>query len=291
MYVVAGVTGNTGSIVAEQLLAQGKSVRVLVRDAAKGESWKARGAEVRVVALEDEGALTEAIRGAEGVYALIPPAYAADDVLASCRRIARAWAKAIEAARPRHVVFLSSIGAQHEDGTGIIRTLYQAEQILRPLGTPITFLRAASFVENWGSALQPATTAGIVPTFENPQRAIPTVSVVDIGATAARALLDPPTTHRTLELAGPVPASPADVAAAFGRIFGKEVKVAHAPYEAVVPTLTSFGFSVDVATRFREMMVGIDDGTVSFEGAGAIAVRGSTDVEAALRRLAAPARA
>ena len=44
MYVVAGVSGHTGKVAAETLLAQGKSVRVLVRDPAKGEPWRARRA-------------------------------------------------------------------------------------------------------------------------------------------------------------------------------------------------------------------------------------------------------
>src|ERR1051325_5750281 len=37
MYVVAGVTGHTGGAVAEALLAQGEKVRVIVRDADRGE--------------------------------------------------------------------------------------------------------------------------------------------------------------------------------------------------------------------------------------------------------------
>lgn len=37
MYAVAGVTGNTGSVVADELLRRGKEVRVIVRNAEKGE--------------------------------------------------------------------------------------------------------------------------------------------------------------------------------------------------------------------------------------------------------------
>src|SRR5216683_397932 len=48
MFVVLGATGNTGSVAASTLLAQGKSVRVVVHNAAKGEAWKAKGADVAV---------------------------------------------------------------------------------------------------------------------------------------------------------------------------------------------------------------------------------------------------
>src|SRR5262245_15999011 len=73
MYVIAGVTGNTGSVAALTLLAAKQPVRVIVRDAAKGEPWKARGAEVAVASLDDRAALTRALTGATGAYLLLPP--------------------------------------------------------------------------------------------------------------------------------------------------------------------------------------------------------------------------
>ena len=73
MYAIAGVSGNTGSVVANTLLAAGKPVRVIVRDAAKGEPWKAKGAEVAVASLDDRAALAAALKGTQGAYLLIPP--------------------------------------------------------------------------------------------------------------------------------------------------------------------------------------------------------------------------
>ena len=46
MFVITGATGHVGSVAAETLLAAGEPVRVLVRDAAKAERLRARGAEV-----------------------------------------------------------------------------------------------------------------------------------------------------------------------------------------------------------------------------------------------------
>ena len=42
MYVVAGVSGNTGAATARTLIEAGERVRVLVRDAAKGETGRGR---------------------------------------------------------------------------------------------------------------------------------------------------------------------------------------------------------------------------------------------------------
>ena len=62
MFVIAGASGNTGKAAAEALLAQKKSVRVIVRDASAAEAWRARGAEAAVADLDDVAALTSALR-------------------------------------------------------------------------------------------------------------------------------------------------------------------------------------------------------------------------------------
>ncbi|MDF2694850.1 MAG: hypothetical protein K0S65_3233, partial [Labilithrix sp.] len=112
MFVVAGVTGKTGAVVADTLLAAGKKVRVLVRDAGKGAPWKAKGAEVHVVgSLDDEAAVAAALEGAEGAYLLSPPDTRAKDFLAERRTTLDAIAAAVDRARVPHVVFLSSVGA------------------------------------------------------------------------------------------------------------------------------------------------------------------------------------
>ena len=84
MFVVAGVSGKTGSVVARTLLENGKKVRVVVRDAKKGDEWKAKGAEVAVASVDDAGALTKALQGAEGAYLLLPPQMGSSDSI-MCR--------------------------------------------------------------------------------------------------------------------------------------------------------------------------------------------------------------
>jgi len=280
MFVVAGVTGNTGKIVADTLLAQGAKVRVIVRDAAKGEPWKARGAEVAIAELEDVAALTRALTGATGAYLLLPPKYGADDIVAAQKRTADAIVAAVAASNLAHVVLLSSVGAQHEDGTGPIKTLHYAEKALEEkTKAKLTFVRAAYFLENW-APVAAATKGGKLPTFLRPDQVIPMVATKDIGTTAAKALLDGPPRDRidVVELAGPRDWSSADIA----RVFGKDVIADAAPLDAVVPTFTSFGMSKDAAELFREMYAGILDGKVAFEKNGARLVRGSVDAASLL---------
>src|SRR5690349_10539102 len=138
MYAIAGVSGNTGSVVADTLLAQGKKVRVIVRDAAKGEAWKARGAEVAVAALEDRAALTKALTGVEGAYLLVPPRMGSNAPLEENAAVIESMAAAVTAAKVPHVVVLSSVGAHHPSGTGPIQSAHRAEQVLGKTGAALT---------------------------------------------------------------------------------------------------------------------------------------------------------
>jgi len=292
MYAIAGVTGHTGSVVAQTLLAQGKPVRVIVRDAAKGSAWKARGAEVAVAALGDVAAITKALTGAAGAFLLLPPDIKTATPLEDNAVLSAALAAAIRAAVLPHVVLLSSVGAQHPDGTGPIRALHRAEQDFAATGAAVTFVRASSFQENWAGGLG-ALAHGILPSFIPADVHYPQVATADIGRTAAAALVEGPAPgkRRVIELAGPRDYSAADVAAVLTQLTGKPIKVQVGPLDAVVPTYTGFGFSRAVAELFREMYAGVASGRVAYEGGSARHARGTVEIADTLKALLAAAPA
>ena len=285
MYVVAGVSGNTGKVVADTLLAQRKPVRVIVRDAKKGEAWKARGAEVAVTGLDDAGALAEALSGAEGAYLLLPPRMESTRVRADNAERAEVLAKAIDASGVKHVVFLSSIGAQHANGTGPIAAVHDAESRFGKLRTDVTFLRAAYFMENWGMSLY-ALAQGKLPTFLNADHAIPMVATRDIGTTAAKLLIEGGHGKRVVELAGPREYSPRDVAATLSRVVGRPIAVEQGPEDAMPGALTGAGLNNEWARLYQEMTHGVNTGHVDWEKDRARA-RGTTEIDAVLGRLVA----
>lgn len=285
MHLVLGVSGHTGKVVAESLLDAGKGVRVLVRDAKKGEPWKARGAEVAVGGIDDEGVLTAALRGAEGAYLLLPPNFAAANPREENARRTRVFAKALAAAPVKHVVFLSSIASQHDHGTGPILSTHDAEGLLGQSRGDITFLRAAYFMENWAGSLY-ALGQGKLPTFLTADRAIPMVATRDIGKTAARLLLEGGANRgkHVVELAGPREYSPRDVAAAITEILGKPIAVEQGPVEAMAQALQSAGVSPVWAQLYQEMTLGSNTGLVDWEK-GRERERGTTDVKTVLSTL------
>ncbi len=283
MFVITGATGNTGSIVARKLLDAGQKVRLLVRDPKKVEALSARGAEVQTGDLWDPAALGRALAGAKGLYLLSPPDNTATDFVPQRRAQLEGVTRVAKEARVGHVVLLSSIGAQHAQGTGPVQTLHAAEATLRASGLPATFVRAAYFVDNWAAVVPAARKDGVLPSFLAATRPIPMVSTRDIGAVAAEALLEGPRGTRVIELAGPTDPSPADVANALGRLLGRPVTVAEAPLDAVVPAFKSFGFSEGAAVLYRGLYEGIGNGQIAWEARATESRRGTTDLESALR--------
>lgn len=284
MFVITGSLGNTGSVVVQSLLDAREKVRAIVRDtqAPKAKALAAKGVDVVAADLHDVAAVARAFEGATGAYLISPPEAQSKDFVAERARFFQGFADAVRAAKVPHVVLLSSIGAQHAAGTGIIRTLYDAEQILAGSGAATTFVRAAYFLENWAAVLPAARGDGVLPSFIAKDLVVPMVATRDIGKVAAQALLDGPRGTRIVELTS-VDATPTDVAAAVSKILGRPVAVVEAPLSAVVPTFTSFGISPETSELYRQMYAGINDGTVTWELTER--VRGEAKLEDVLRGL------
>jgi len=286
-YVVAGATGHTGSAVAQALLDQQRKVRVLVRgESAKGERWRKRGADVSVTDLGNAHDLAAALRGAEAAFLFLPRLPpATTGVRGRAKRVIDAMVQAIGGSALKHVVFLSSQGAQHADGTGTIVSLHDAEQELRPLKTPMTFLRSTYFVENWGETLADAR-EGLLNTFFPEDFRHPHVSAHEVGRIAAELLVDHPKAHRVVELAGPEEVSAADVAAILGRLFGTEVEPIVEPLGEMAHALESTGFSPEMAGLVQTTHQAILEGRVAWEHPETVR-RGKETVEQTLSAMLA----
>jgi uncharacterized protein YbjT (DUF2867 family) len=269
------------------LLAQGKQVRVIVRDADKGAVWHQKGAEVAIATFDDLAALTKALTGVEGAFLLLPPAEAltAPDPIAHNAKVSALLASAIRAAKLPHVVLLSAVGAQHADGTGPIKALHRAERDFTATGAAVTAVRAASFQENWALGFG-ALPQGILPTFIPKDFRYAQVATRDIGRTVAAALVEgaAPGLH-VIELSGPRDYSAVDAAAALAKLTGKPVTATDAPLDAVVPTFTKVGIGLPTAELFREMYAGVASGRVAYEGGSARHVRGTVELAETLAGL------
>ena len=288
MYVVAGVTGQTGRATAETLLAHGSKVRVIVRDAKQGEAWKSRGAEVAVASLGDVAQLAAALTGVQGAYLLVPPRYDADDVLTAQRALGEAMAQAVRKSGVPHVVILSSVGAELPEGNGPIAGLHHLERVMGKAAKNLTVLRPGYFFENFAPVL-PATQNGVLPTFLTPGHALPMNGTRDVGRVAAEALLEPASGSRLIELAHARPHTPEDVARELSAVLGRPLSVQAGPSEAIVPALTGMGLSRGAAELLREVIGALNQGRIRHHGPPAIRRFAEMGAGDALRPLLAAA--
>jgi len=286
MYFVAGVSGNTGGAVARALLEKGQPIRVLVRSGDKGRPWREKGAEVAVGSLDDTAGLSEALRGVEGAYLLVPPDSKTTEFMARGRRFIGAMSEALASARVPHAVFLSSLGAQHPKGTGPVPILHEGERRLEGLrATRTTFIRAAYFMENLGSVVSVARSQGVLPCLFDPNRRIAMVATADIGRTAAQALLEPPVHKEIIELEALQESSYADAARILARLLGRPVEAVRVPDEGAIPALVDSGLSEHMAALFKEMAQAFDKNFMRFQRGDARHVRGPTTLESVLAKL------
>ncbi len=263
MYVITGATGNTGSVVARNLLAQGQKVRAIGRSADRLGPLTAEGAEPFVCDLTDTTALVKAFSGARGVYAMIPPSMTSNDYRADQAKVADAIAHAIEQTQVKHAVSLSSVGADKAEGTGPVAGLHYLEQTLNRIAElDILHLRAAYFMENTLAQIPIIQTMGIT---AGPLRAdlmLPMIAARDIGAAAAEALVRLAFNgQQTRELLGQRDLSYAEVATIIGRAIGQpDLNYVQLPDEQLRAALTQMGMSLNVANLILEMAGALNSG-------------------------------
>lgn len=286
MFVVAGSSGQTGSVVADRLLRRGERVRLIARDPAKLSGFQARGAELASADLNDGDALASALRGASGAYLLLPPYMAAPDLLGMHRKLIASFVHAIGTSQLEHVVCLSSIGAHQTRGTGPVESLHALERALSQVSANVTFVRAAYFMESLASSLA-GVAGGVFPSFLRADLPVAMVAARDAGMVSAEALLRGPGGHRIIELEGPRRYTAIEAASELSTLVCQPLRVQELPESAIVPTMLALGLSPQVAQLSFELLHAINSGYLSWEHGAAARVRGTTLIHEVLAQLLA----
>ena len=263
MFVVTGATGHTGRTIANRLLDQKRKVRVIGRSKDRLQPLVARGAEGVVADLNNQAALTKAFTGSDAVYVMFPPDATSQDYRGEQRRLGTAIAAALEQAEVKYAVFLSSVGADKESGTGPVAGLHEFEKMLdRITGLNVLNLRAGYFMEN---TLGQAGAIHAMGKTVGPLRGdlkLPMIASRDIGNRAAEWLLDLNFRGKqTHELLGQRDISMNEAASIIGRAIEKpDLTYAQLPGEQVQPVLVQMGMSSNVASLVAEMAAALNSG-------------------------------
>jgi len=282
MVAVTGITGKVGSRVARGLLAQGQTVRAVVRSRAKGHEWAALGCDVSVASIDDAAAMTEAFRGVDAVFLLTPPNYDPEPGFPDTQRNSVAIRTAIEESRPAKVVFLSTVGAQVTE-MNLLNNSGMTEAMLRTVPVPVAFLRAAWFMENAAWDIESAK-SGVVHSFLQPlDHRIPMVATEDIAQTAVELLGQSWKGVRVVELEGPARYSADDVAAALASVLYTPVRNEIVPRSTWEELFRSQGMK-NPLPRIR-MVDGFNEGWIDFESVQRGSRKAGTTLQTALQAL------
>lgn len=292
MYVLMGANGNITSKLAPLLVRQGKKVRVIGRDASRMNALQDAGAELAIGSANDAAFLAGQFRGAEGVYAMIPPDYISPDHRKYQNAVGEAIAQAITKSGVRNIISLSSVGAPLADGTGPIAGLHDQEERLKKLpGTNILHLRPSYFMENHLHAIGLIKAFGVYPGMIAADASMAMTATRDIADHAARELVSPSFKGQTVRhLVGPRDYTMAETARILGAAAGKpDLKYVQSDPAQAKAGMVQNGFSQNVADLFEEMSNAMSDGRITRTLDPATTTRTTTTLEQFAKEVFAPA--
>jgi NAD(P)H dehydrogenase (quinone) len=285
MYAITGISGKVGAAVARSLLAANQPVRAVVRDRSKGAAWAQLGCDIAVTDLADTQALTAALKDTAGVFVLLPPVFDPAPGFPEATGLIENLRAALARARPEKVVALSSIGADARQ-PNLLNVLGRLETALSSLPMPVTFLRAAWFMDNaaWDIA---SAKRGLIESYLQPlDRLFPMISTEDVGRTAATLLQERWEGSRVVELEAAQRVSPNALAAAFAKVLGTPVRAEIVPRDRWEAIFVAQGMKHP--TPRMQMIDGFNAGWIEFADRGAHARKGSITIDQAIAALTMP---
>ena len=228
--LVTGATGNQGGAVARHLLQHGNfKVRAFVRDPNKpaAQALQQAGAELVVGEFSDRASLEGALQGAYGVFSV----QNFQDGMETEVRQGKAVADAAKAASIQHFVYSSVGSAERKTGIPHFDSKFQVEEYIRTIKLPYTIMRPVFFFYNY-KAMRSMVENGTLSQPLSPKTKLQQLSEEDYGEMVAEVFERPADfLNREQEVAS-VDMIMTEIAAAFSRVFGKNVEYQQIPFEA-----------------------------------------------------------
>lgn len=253
MYIILGATGHVGSALAKTLLDKAEPVTIVTHDELKAVDWINAGAQAAVVDVHDVKALHEVFMRGRRLFLLNPPAPISSDIIKEERKTLACILKALEGTPITKVVGESTYGAQPGDGAGDLNVLFEMEEALKNQGLPNSIIRAAYYMCNWDTSIQSAMEEGVIHSLYPLDFKLPMVAADDLGYAAADLITESADTTRTVYVEGPETYSANDVASAFSKALGMNVKAVHVPEDQWAKHLITQGFSKKAAKAMCAM--------------------------------------
>jgi uncharacterized protein YbjT (DUF2867 family) len=247
-YLVTGATGNVGSEVVTQLLAQRQKVRVFTRDAGKVAHWSGH-VDIASGDFERPDTFARAIANVEAAFVM--NGSLEQQLFERLVTVAKAEGDPL-------LVFLSSILAglpQLEIG----KLHKEKEDAIRESGLRGKFIRPGGFMTNFYQWIGTIKAEGIVYNAMGGAKTAP-IAPEDIAAVAVKALTDPALSGETFELTGGELLSVPEQVNILAKVLGKSIRCVDVPVEAAVQNLIRAGVPSRIAAAVGQSFEAIRAG-------------------------------
>lgn len=231
--LVAGGTGQLGSVIVRRLAASGVPVRALGRNVQKLEALKGPGVEVAPVDLMDLAAVSEACRGV-GQIVSTANNFQGSGATSPAKIDLPAHQNLCAAARNagvRRILFVSAHGIDQDSPVDLLRVKWYIEDAIRRSGVPYVILRASAFMDIWVDQIlaEPIRAKKTVTIFGPGTARMNYVAVDDVAEFVVRILGREEVVNEVIEIGGPSTASMNEVATLVERQLQGGGKRRHVP--------------------------------------------------------------
>ncbi|HEX6563796.1 MAG TPA: SDR family NAD(P)-dependent oxidoreductase [Chthoniobacterales bacterium] len=221
MILVTGSPGNIGTPLAQQLVKQGRKIRLMVRDTKKQDQvlteLQSRGAEVVQGDFSDPASLPHCFNGVESAFLLVPVALETAEWKGN-------FIRAAKENRVERIVNLSVSGASSTTPIELFRRHWEAEQMLESSGISWSHLQPTDLARfNIRSLLPTVEEQGVFYSSIGQGR-VALVDEEDVAAVAVAALTESGHEGKKYVLTGPKAVSYPEIADALANKLGKPVK-------------------------------------------------------------------
>jgi len=263
MIVVTTPTGNIGSRVLTDLLANAEPIRVIARNPDRIASDARKRVEVVVGSHGDSAVVNKAFDGADSVFWLVPPDPRAASVEAAYVDFARPAAKALRQQEVKRVVGVSPLGrgTPWAANAGLVTAALAMDDLIASSGVSYRALTMPSFMDNLLRQVESISKNGAFFLPIDGDRKLPSAAASDVARVAARLLLDHSWTGvASVPILGPEDLSYNDMARILSEVLGRPVRFEQISNDAFKARLIGRGMSDAMAQGNVDMWIAKGNG-------------------------------
>lgn len=263
--IVTGSLGHISKPLVEKLTASKHDVTVISSSSARTAEIEALGAVAAVGSVSDQAFVTATFKGADAVYTMVPPTFAAANWKQHIAGIGKIYANAIAETGVKYVVNLSSMGAHMAEGCGPVSGLYFVEQALNALeGVNVKHLRPGFFFYNFLANTGMVKHMGIIGGNYGEGAKLVLANPADIADAAAEELLALSFTGKSVRYVASDEKTTDEIATILGEAIGKpDLKWVNFSDEQTMGGMLQNGVPEDVAKNYAEMGAAMRSGEMA----------------------------